>query len=88
MKNPEISVRDLGKWMKDFLQEIIMFKTVEKGEHERLDPDYLCYGGFSPQSITRAQRERIRKGNDVGFDTRKRPAQAMLERSKEKHKFN
>lgn len=58
LKNPEIFMRELANWTKDFLQEIIMYKTIENEDYKGLDPELLCYSGFSPLSIKWARGEK------------------------------
>lgn len=48
LKNHEISLRDLASKAKDFLQEIIMYKKIEKEGYKDLDPELLYYSGLDP----------------------------------------
>lgn len=80
LRNPEISMRDLGFWAKNFLQHIIMFKTVEKRGLDGFDSEELKNRGFGPQIVSKARGDAYRKEFEVGLDIRKRPAQLNIQR--------
>lgn len=48
-------INTLYKEAKDFLQEFIMYKTVENEDYEGLDSALLSYSGFGPQLIRQAR---------------------------------